>query len=208
MPQARLSKIVLSKTGRRVNSGRKARFIEEEFDHSGRDLLSKEKDMLRNTLLVGCLVFAAQAGGCSTAHAPAFPPDSRAADVEAVKNVEAAWIKAMATRDVEKWASFFTDDASGLYPGAEIMQGKAALKAGVAPYLADQNFSWKSEDTRAVASKGGYMVYTQGTYTVTMTNPKTKKLMTDKGKYLTIYAKQADGSWKVVADTFNSDSPM
>jgi ketosteroid isomerase-like protein len=32
--------------------------------------------------------------------------------------------------------------------------------------------------------------------------------VTDKGKYLTIYAKQADGSWKAIADTFNSDSQM
>jgi ketosteroid isomerase-like protein len=39
-----------------------------------------------------------------------------------------------------------------------------------------------------------------------MTNPKTKKPATDKGKYLTVYEKQADGSWKAVADTFNSDS--
>jgi ketosteroid isomerase-like protein len=31
--------------------------------------------------------------------------------------------------------------------------------------------------------------------------------MTDKGKYLTVYTKQADGSWKAVADTMNSDSP-
>ena len=43
---------------------------------------------------------------------------------------------------------------------------------------------------------------------MTMTNPKTKKPMTDKGKYLTVYAKQTDGSWKAVADTYNSDSSM
>jgi ketosteroid isomerase-like protein len=58
------------------------------------------------------------------------------------------------------------------------------------------------------ASKGGDMVYTIGTYTQTMTNPKTKKPMTDTGKYITIYTKQADGSWKAEADTFNSDLTM
>ena len=62
--------------------------------------------------------------------------------------------------------------------------------------------------TKVMASKGGDMVYTQGTYTMTMTNPKTKKPMTDKGKYLTVYTKQTDGSWKAVADTYNSDSSM
>jgi hypothetical protein len=42
---------------------------------------------------------------------------------------------------------------------------------------------------------------------MTMTDPKTKKPMTDKGKYLTIFTKQSDESWKAIADTFNSDSP-
>jgi ketosteroid isomerase-like protein len=59
-----------------------------------------------------------------------------------------------------------------------------------------------------MASKGGDMAYSQGTYTMTVTNPKTKKPMTHKGKYLTVYTKQTDGSWKVVAHAFNSDSPM
>jgi ketosteroid isomerase-like protein len=31
---------------------------------------------------------------------------------------------------------------------------------------------------------------------------------TDKGKYVTIWRKQPDGSWKVVEDMFNSDIPM
>jgi ketosteroid isomerase-like protein len=59
-----------------------------------------------------------------------------------------------------------------------------------------------------MAAKGGDMVYSEGTYTMTMSDPKTKKPMTDKGKFQTIYTKQADGSWKAIADTFNSDSPM
>jgi hypothetical protein len=43
------------------------------------------------------------------------------------------------------------------------------------------------------------MAYSQDTYTMPMP---------DNGKHLTVYAKQADGSRKAVADTFNSDSVM
>jgi uncharacterized protein (TIGR02246 family) len=128
--------------------------------------------------------------------------------LQAVKDVEAAWVKGMATKDADKFASYLAEDACGLYPGAGILNGKAAIKAAFAPYFADPNFSLTFESTRAMASKGGDMVYSQGTYTMTLTNPKTKKPMTGKGKYLTVYTKQADGSWKVVADTYNSDSPM
>ena len=165
--------------------------------------------MLRNTSLIGCLALAALTLGCSTAPAPPpTPPDTRAADVQAVKDVEAAWHKDMATKDADKFASYFADDASGLYPWAATLNGKAAIKAAIAPYFADPNFAFTFQSTRVVAAKGGDMVYSEGTYSWTMTNPKTKKPMTDKGKYLTVYMKQADGSWKAVADTYNSDSPM
>jgi uncharacterized protein (TIGR02246 family) len=162
--------------------------------------------MPRNTSLFVCLALAVVTVGCSNAPAPL--PDTRVADVQAVKDVEAAWVKDAAAKDADKWASYFAEDGSGLYPGAGILNGKAAIKAAMVPYFADSNFSLTFQSTRVMASKGGDMVYSQGTYTMTMTNPKTKKPMTDKGKYLTVYTKQADGSWKAVADTFNSDSPM
>jgi uncharacterized protein (TIGR02246 family) len=164
--------------------------------------------MLRNSSLIGCLALAALTAGCSNAPAPVPRPDTRAADLQAVKDIEAAWLKDTAAKDADKWASYFAENGRALYPGAATLNGKAAIKAAMAPYFADPNFSLSFESTRAMASKGGDMVYSQGTYTMTMTNPKTKKPITDKGKYLTVFTKQADGSWKAVADTFNSDSPM
>ena len=44
------------------------------------------------------------------------------------------------------------------------------------------------------------------TYQLTINNPKGKPV-TDHGKGLTVWEKQPGGSWKVVADTFNSDLP-
>jgi len=163
--------------------------------------------MLRRTLSLTCLVLAVLTVGCSNAPAPP-PPDTRAADVQAVKDVEAAWVKDANSKDADKWASYFTEDGSGLYPGAATLNGKAAIKAAMVSYMSDPNFSLTFQSTRAMASKSGDMVYSQGTYTMTATNPKTKKPVTDHGKYLTVYTRQADGSWKAVADTFNSDSTM
>jgi uncharacterized protein (TIGR02246 family) len=163
--------------------------------------------MLRYGCLIGCVALAALTLGCASAPPPPAP-DTRDADMRAVKDVEAAWVKDTAAKDPEKWASYFADDGAGLYPGMALLNGKQAIKTAMTPVLADPNFALTFQSTRVEASKGGDMVYTQGTYTSTMTNPKTKKPMTEKGKYLTIYRKQADGSWKVVADTFNSDSGM
>jgi uncharacterized protein (TIGR02246 family) len=162
--------------------------------------------MLRDTSLTVCLALAILTVGCANAPAPSSAPDTRDADLQAVKAVEAAWVKDVATKDPEKWVSYFTEDGSALYPGVGILNGKPAIKAVMAPLMADPNFSLVFQSTRAMASKGGDMVYSQGTYTMTTTDPKTKKMQVDKGKYLTVYTKQADGSWKAVADTFNSDS--
>jgi len=162
--------------------------------------------MLRTPLLIANVVLVLLTVGCSNSSTP--PPDTRAADVQAVKDVEASWVKDAATKDPDKWASYFTDDGSGLYPGSPTLNGKSAIKAAMTPFMSDPSFSLTFQSTRAIASKGGDMVYSQGTYTMTMTNPKTKQPITDKGKYLTVYMKQPDGSWKAVADTFNSDSTM
>ncbi len=162
--------------------------------------------MPRVASLLLCLTLAVLTVACENTPAP--PPDTRAADVQAVKDIETAWVKDAASKDPDKWASYFAEDGSGLYPGGATLNGKAAIKAAIAPLLADPNFSLSFQSTRAMASKGGDMVYSQGTYTMTMTDPKTKKPVTDKGKYLTVYTKQPDGSWKAIADTFNSDLTM
>jgi hypothetical protein len=52
------------------------------------------------------------------------------------------------------------------------------LSKAMASYLADPNFSLSLQSTQAMASKSDDMAYLQGTYT--MTDPKTKKPMTDK----------------------------
>jgi ketosteroid isomerase-like protein len=61
--------------------------------------------------------------------------------------------------------------------------------------------------TAADAAKGGDIVYTRSSYTMTVSDPKHKPI-TDEGKYVTIFKKQADGSWRAVVDMVNSDLPM
>jgi ketosteroid isomerase-like protein len=64
--------------------------------------------------------------------------------------------------------------------------------------------TWKA--TRAEVSASGDVGYTVGAYEMTM-NDATGKPQVDKGKYVTIWKKGADGKWKVKEDIFNSDTP-
>ena len=163
--------------------------------------------MLRNCslfLLTSLLLFTV---ACSDQSAPPAAADTRDADVKAVRDVEAAWSKDVGLKDLDKWAAYYTDDAAVLLPNEPILNGKEAIKAALKPLVADPNFALSFQGTRAEGSKGGDLVWSVGTYSMTVSDPKTKKPVTDKGKYLTVFKKQADGSWKAIADMINSDMP-
>ncbi|MBV8630840.1 MAG: nuclear transport factor 2 family protein, partial [Silvibacterium sp.] len=51
------------------------------------------------------------------------------------------------------------------------------------------------------------MAYVQGIYTMTFTEPRTGSTLIEKGKYLTVYKKQDDGTWKIAEDINNADAP-
>jgi uncharacterized protein (TIGR02246 family) len=158
---------------------------------------------MRTLSISACAALVALSLACTTA-----PPDTHDADIKAVKDTEAQWVKDANTKEVEKFAGHYTDDASVLLPGAPVINGKDAIRGALKPMLADPNFSLNFESQKADAAKSGDIVYTVGTYTMTESDPKDpKKTITDKGKYVTVFKKQADGSWKAVADMLNSSLP-
>ena len=50
-------------------------------------------------------------------------------------------------------------------------------------------------------SSSGDLAYSTAAYTESFTDPKTKKMVTMTGTNLSVWRKQADGSWKLVADS-------
>ena len=127
-------------------------------------------------------------------------PDTHDADVAAIKAVEAQWVQDFAAKDVDKVASHYTDDATLMPPGMAPAAGKSAILAMDKEQLADPAFVLKFAATRVEVAKSGDLGFTQGTYTMTLTDPVTKQVIDDHGTYLTTYMKQADGSWKAVSD--------
>jgi uncharacterized protein (TIGR02246 family) len=136
------------------------------------------------------------------------PPDTHDADVQALKDTEAAWAKATAAKDFDKGMTFYADDASLLIANAPAFDGKDAIRAAMKPMFDDPNFALAFQGSRFEVAKSADLGYTQGTYTLTITDPKTKKPVTEKGKYLVAYKKQADGTWKAVAEMDSSDMPL
>ena len=126
---------------------------------------------------------------------------------KAIKDLEAAWLKAAATKDADAFVAYYTDDAAVLTPNAPIFSGKEAIKHGIKPMLSDPQFSLVRTPTRVEVSRGGDLAFTEGPYRMTFSDFRGNKFE-DEGKYLTVWRKLPDGTWKAVMDTMNSDLPL
>ena len=85
--------------------------------------------------------------------------------------------------------------------------GKDAIHTLISQMVTDPALTLKFQSSKVDAAKSGDWAYSQGSYTMTMTDANTKKVMNDHGSYVTVYHKQADGSWKVVSDISTSEVP-
>lgn len=133
-------------------------------------------------------------------------PDTTA-DAQAVRDGEATWVKDWQAKDVDKIVAHYSPDAVLMIAGMPAMQGTDAIKSGVGPMLKDPHLSLTFNPTVVVIAKGDDIAYTQGIYTMTYTEPKTGMTLIEKGKYVTVYKKQDDGTWKAVEDIDNADGP-
>jgi uncharacterized protein (TIGR02246 family) len=120
---------------------------------------------------------------------------------QALRDLDAQWSAAAAAKDLDKTVSYYSDDAIVLPPNMAGATTKEAIRNVWKDLIASAtSVSWKA--TRVEVAKSGDMAYVSGTYEVTM-NDSTK----DRGKYLEVWEKQADGKWKCGADAWNSDLP-
>jgi len=135
------------------------------------------------------------------------PADQSVAAAEAVRAADLAWAQTFVKKDLEAGAA--TMDANGvvLAPNAPIVTGgPAGFRGLIGGFFSLPGFAGGWEPTTVVASRSGDLAYSYGTYELGWDDP-TGKRITDRGKYATIWRKQADGSWKVALDMFNTDAP-
>jgi uncharacterized protein (TIGR02246 family) len=158
--------------------------------------------------LCGTAVVVLSMTGCNPAPPVAPPPDTHDADVKAISDLEAQQVANFAAKNLDGLAGSYADDAVLMTPGAPSVKGKDAIRNGLKEMIADPALNLKFKADRVDVAKGGDLGYTQGTYTLTVTNPATHKPIDDHGSYVTTYRRQADGSWKAVADIATSELPL
>jgi ketosteroid isomerase-like protein len=140
-----------------------------------------------------------------TACKPAAKVDT-AADEAAIRAKETAWMADYNKHDANGLAAQYEDDAALAGAGAPLMTDSAARRAFLAGFANDPALKVDFASDRIIVAASGELASSRGHYTMTYTDPATKHPKTEIGSYLTVYRKQADGSWKAVED-FTTSGP-
>jgi uncharacterized protein (TIGR02246 family) len=130
------------------------------------------------------------------------------ADIAAIEDVVNQYAVAVNTGDLELYLSLHTDDVVKMPPNAPPTFGIEELRASTKPLFDDFTceMTINSEETQVDGDLG----YNWCTYTLSIT-PKAGGetiIAEPDGKALGIYKRQADGSWKLSHDCYNSSVPL
>lgn len=112
-----------------------------------------------------------------------------------------AFGRATAAGGLDGWMSFFADDAQA-NTHAGVLKGKASLRQYYAAMFSRPEFSIRWKPLFAEAAKDGTLGYTFGEAESSFRDEK-GELRKRPGRYVTVWRRQPDGSWKVATDIGN-----
>jgi ketosteroid isomerase-like protein len=118
--------------------------------------------------------------------------------------VDADWAQAYAAKNLKKAVAFCDEAASMLVPNAPIASGKAAVSKAIADDMASNDLTWHAN--KAGIARSQDLGYTTGVYHMKFKDAS-GRVKVDNGKFLTLWKREADGTWKMLYDMFNSDLP-
>jgi uncharacterized protein (TIGR02246 family) len=123
------------------------------------------------------------------------------ADKAAIRDAEATYARLMNARDFKGLAALYAEDATLLPPNRSAVQGRAAIQAYLESDSPLSNFQIQ------ILELDGRMdlAYTREMVTFTLHSSGAAP-SEGRSKVMAIWRKMADGSWKVLRDTWNADS--
>ncbi len=128
------------------------------------------------------------------------------ADIAAIEDVLNQYTLAMTTGDLDLWMSLYTDDTVKMAPDEPAAFGKEELRAMMQPLF--DNFTFEEMAIfDVVIQVAGDWAFVRCNFTATLTPKAGGESLYMDAKDLSIYKRQADGSWKLYWDCWNSNVP-
>ena len=122
----------------------------------------------------------------------------------ALFNLEAQFAKDVAARGGAGFVSWFADDGVVLANGAAPVVGKVAIAKSANWSAKSYQLTWTP--TGGMMGPSGDMGYTWGSYQGHSKDANGNPVNTS-GRYITVWSKQPDGSWKVVLEA-SANEPL
>ena len=149
--------------------------------------------------LAACVVIC----GCAARQASTSARD--AADVRAqIEQAVARFTETFNRGDAAALAAMYDTAAVVLAPNAPPMRGRQNIEALWAG-ARQQGFKTLSLVVNSVERIGDHAIEL-GSYTLVIQPPGHAET-TDRGKYIVVWKRQADGTWKLYRDAFNTSMP-
>jgi ketosteroid isomerase-like protein len=125
------------------------------------------------------------------------------AELTAVHQAQENDVKLTNAQDWKGDLALYAEDAVLMPPNQAAVQGKTSIQDWMQAYPPISNLREQSLEIEGQ----GNLAYNRGTYSMTV-NHVGAASTDDHGKYLTIWRKQGDGSWKISRAIYNSDLPL
>jgi ketosteroid isomerase-like protein len=157
--------------------------------------------MIAHSRTLPALVGLAWLAACAPA-----PPDFTEADQAEIRaTTEAALAIANGSADWGEYTEiYYSADALFMPPNSEAVRGREAIAGFMAGFPPLEDFQLNP----AEVAGSGDIAYVRGNYVLVMRPPGSEAAVTDRGKYVEIWRRQADGAWRLAIDIFNSDVPL
>ncbi|HEX9615621.1 MAG TPA: DUF4440 domain-containing protein [Bacteroidota bacterium] len=153
------------------------------------------------------LIFSAVAviGALLVSCAP--PRPDVAAIKAAIEDYNKVLSEAMVANDTDTMMSYYADGAISMPANGPMLRGKEEIKAYSDKMHESGMKVTLAKFTTVEVDAEGNTAYEIGTYEMSG-GVGTDVKFDDTGKYMSIWKKQADGSWKVYAEIWNSSMEM
>ncbi len=123
---------------------------------------------------------------------------------QAIDKGNNAFSSYFAKGDSIEMADLYTDDAMVLPPNMERVDGHDAIAKLWGSFIRMGKVNIQLTTTELTGS--GNLAVETGNYNLNI-KPEGKDAMIDNGKYLVVWKKQNDNSWKMIRDMFSSNLP-